>query len=123
MKSTKILVFAVMLTALLLLVSACVPKQPPVETPKAVYKPGTYEAVGKGFGGDITVTITVDEYKITDCKIVGEKESAAPGQLAIEAVAPQIVEANGPVDSYSGATYTSEGIFTALEDAMAQAKA
>ena len=33
------------------------------------YTPGTYSATDEGFGGDVTVTITVDENSITDVKI------------------------------------------------------
>ena len=40
-----------------------------------LYTPGTYSASAKGFGGDVTVTITVDEEKITDCKAEGPGET------------------------------------------------
>ncbi len=41
----------------------------------SLYTPGTYSASAKGFGGDVTVTITVDEEKITDCKAEGPGET------------------------------------------------
>ena len=36
---------------------------------EAAYTPGTYTATAAGFGGDVTVTVTVDESAITDVKV------------------------------------------------------
>ena len=37
---------------------------------KGTYTPGTYTAVGKGFGGDVEVTVTVDGSSITETELV-----------------------------------------------------
>lgn len=41
---------------------------PTAETPApaGIYTPGTYTATAKGFGGDIEVSVTVDENAIVD---------------------------------------------------------
>ena len=81
----------------------------------------TYSAASKGFGGDVTVTLTVENGKITACEIVGDKETAGIGSLAVENLPDMIVESNGQVDGVSGATITSSAILDALNKAMVAA--
>ena len=45
--------------------------------------PGTYEATAKGFGGDVTVSITVTADEITDVTVQGDAETPALGGVAI----------------------------------------
>lgn len=86
------------------------------------YTPGTYAATAKGFGGDVTVTVTVDADKITDVEIVGDAETMGIGTLAIEALPDAIVAANGETDVVAGATVTSVAVFSALNAALAEAR-
>ena len=87
------------------------------------YVPGTYEATEQGFGGDVTVAITVDETSITDVAITGEAETPTVGGLAIEQMGPAMVEAQSvEVDAYAGATFTSGAILAAAQAALAQAQ-
>lgn len=89
---------------------------------QAAYTPGAYTATAKGFGGDVAVTITVDEQGITQCQVVGDGETPAIGGVAIASLPAQIVAAGGTnVDATSGATVTSSAILTALGEALAQA--
>lgn len=88
----------------------------------AIYTPGTYAAATKGFGGDVSVTITVDESKITDVSIVGDSETVGIGGNAVEQMPAQILEAqSAEVDGVAGATVTSTAIRTALTAALNEA--
>ncbi len=86
-----------------------------------IYTPGTYTASGKGFGGEVTVSVTVDSNKLKDVKIVGDNETPAVGGLAVKSMVKGILEKGEKVDMVSGATITSTAIRTALSAALAQA--
>ncbi len=89
----------------------------------ATYKDGTYTASGKGIGGDVPVTVTIADGKISSVEVGDNGETPALGGQAIEQLPALIVEANGTagVDAYSGATITSKAIFSAVEDCLSQA--
>ena len=79
----------------------------------------TLTGVGKGFGGDITVTVTKEGDKIVKVEAVGEEETQGIGSTAIEELPAKIVEANSTeVEVISGATYTSEGLIYAVNNAL-----
>ena len=85
---------------------------------------GQYEDTAKGFGGDVTVTITVSESEITDVTIVGDAETPALGGVAIQTMPEEILKAQTPnVDVLSGATVTSNAIITAATKALEAAGA
>jgi len=87
------------------------------------YSPGTYSGSAKGFGGDVTVTITVDSQKITDVKIVGDKETEEVGGAAIKKLPDLILSAqSADIDGVSGATFTSSAVKTALKSALNEAE-
>ena len=72
-----------------------------------------------GFGGEVKVTVTVEDGVITDCVIEGDQETAGIGSQAIEQMPEKIVAANGvDVDGVAGATITSEAVLTALSNAL-----
>lgn len=82
----------------------------------------TFEGKAQGFGGDVTVTIDVNDGKITGCNIRGDHESTGIGSLAVENFPAQIIEKNGEnLDAQSGATVTSGAILRALENALVSA--
>jgi fumarate reductase flavoprotein subunit len=86
------------------------------------YKPGTYTAEGEGFHGPFSVSVTVDASKIVDIKIGETEETEGIGSRALEIIPKAVIEQQSlAVDGVSGATFTSEGLFTALEKALAQA--
>ena len=84
---------------------------------------GTYTASGKGIGGDVPVTVTVEGGKITAVEVGENSETQGIGSKAIEQLPAAIVEANGTdgVDAMAGATVTSKAIFSAVNDALANA--
>ena len=88
----------------------------------AAYTPGTYSATAPGFGGDVTVTVTVDESQITDVQIVGDKETVGIGGTAVQELPAVIMDAQGTdYDGWTGASFTSAAVKAALTEALAQA--
>jgi len=88
----------------------------------AGYVPGTYTATVKGFHGDVTVTVTVDEEKIVSITAEGPHETEGVGSRAIDQLPARIVEANSTkVDGISGATVTSNAIKRAVKEALQEA--
>ena len=84
----------------------------------------TASATAKGFGGDITVTLTVDTGKgrITDCQIVGDFETPGVGGRAVAEMPAQFIEAGSlEVDGVTGATVSSTAIKNAARIAYNQA--
>ena len=94
-------------------------------TPAGELKDGTYEAEGKGIGGKVPVTVAVEGGKVASVTVGENSETQGIGSKAVEQLPEAIVAANGTagVDGVSGATITSKAIFSAVEDAMAQASA
>ena len=86
------------------------------------YTDGIYYGSATGFGGTITVAVTIEDGVITSIEIVsapGETESYFSQALA---VIDAILSAQSPnVDAVSGATYSSNGIINAVKDALSQA--
>jgi len=79
---------------------------------------GDFTATAKGFGGDVSVTLTLTDSAITGCTAEGKDETEGVGSQAIAKMPGEIAE-NGSiaVDGVSGATITS----TAIKEAAAAA--
>lgn len=86
-------------------------------------KDGTYTATAQGFEkGDVKVTITVKDGKITDAEVDSSSQSKGYGADAAEGLAKEIVEAqSGDIDVVSGATATRDAVSEAVADCMKQA--
>ena len=112
--------YAVLFLALALILgaSACQKK----ETGEAIYTAGTYSASAQGYGGAVTVEITVDESKITVVKVSGDQETPGVGGAALEELGKQIKEKGADIDGVSGATMTSNGAKAAAAECIAKAK-
>ncbi|WP_133960278.1 FMN-binding protein, partial [Halanaerobium saccharolyticum] len=77
------------------------------------------EGVAKGFGGRVTVEVEVEDDTIISIKAFGDKETDGIGTPALEKIPNRIVEANSTdVDLISGATYTSEAVIYAVNNAL-----
>ena len=82
----------------------------------------TASATAEGFEGDVTVTVTVEDGKITDVVMEGAQETPDKGGVAMEALTAAILEQQTPlVDVYAGATITSKAAIAAATEALAQA--
>ena len=88
------------------------------------YRDGVYEGKAKGFNGDIIVSVTVSEGNITAIDVLDNKETPAYLEEA-KAVIPEIIAAGKTegVDAVSGATYSSEGIKRAVDNALEKSAA
>ncbi|UNC90903.1 FMN-binding protein [Candidatus Contubernalis alkaliaceticus] len=81
---------------------------------------GTYSGVGTGFGGDISIEVTVSGGKITSIEILDHSETAGLSDPAFAATPQDIIDAQDyEVDAVSGATMTSKGIMDAVFNALA----
>ena len=69
------------------------------------------------------MTVTVEGGKITAVEVGENSETQGIGSKAIEQLPDAIVAANGTdgVDAIAGATVTSKAIFSAVNDALANA--
>ena len=83
---------------------------------------GPLTGTANGFGGPITVSVTMDGDKITAVEIVSNSETPEIAGTALEQIPAAIVAANSAdVDIVSGATYTSNGIINAVKNALESA--
>lgn len=90
---------------------------------QAVYAAGTYTATAAGFGGDVTVSVTVDEQLILSVTAEGAGETEGVGSKALEQLPGEIVNAQSAgVDSISGCTISSEAVKSAAAAAIEQAR-
>ena len=79
---------------------------------------GDFTATAKGFGGDVSVTLTLTDGAITGCTAEGKEETQGVGSEAIAKMPGAIAESGSiAVDGVSGATITS----TAIKEAAAAA--
>lgn len=76
-----------------------------------------FTGTANGFGGTVTVTISVENGAITACAISAESETPSIGGQATKTLETTIVE-NGAAEVISGATMTSNAVSAALMDAM-----
>ena len=85
---------------------------------------GTYTSSAKGCLSDVEVTVTVSGGKVSEVAIDASGETPELGGAAAETLADALTKAgstNG-VDAVSGATLTSEAVFTAMNDCLSQAQ-
>lgn len=81
-----------------------------------------YTATEKGFGGDVTVTLTIENNEIVAAKAEGAGETEGVGSKAIENLPAAMVEQNSvKVDAVASATITSNAVLAAAEKALAEA--
>ena len=119
--------FAIVLAlSMVLSLAACGASQPAKEAPAAepdLYTAGTYSAVAQGFGGPVSVEVTVDAKSITDVKFAGMEETPEYGGMAIRNLPEVVLAAQGTeFDTVSSATYTTGAAKLALGAALDQAK-
>ena len=88
-----------------------------------VYKDGTYTGSAQGFGGAITVQVTLANDEITDIQVTGAPGEDSAYLSQAEGVISSIISAQSTdVDTVSGATFSSTGIINAVVDALGKAE-
>ncbi|RDU24040.1 FMN-binding protein [Anaerosacchariphilus polymeriproducens] len=94
------------------------------KTQAKIYKNGTYEGSGSGFRGGITkVNVTISDDRITDIEVVSYQDDKPYFERAYSSIVSSILESQSTdTDSVSGATFSSEGIKDAIDDALSKAQ-
>lgn len=88
-----------------------------------VYKDGSYTGTGKGRGGDMEVTVTITDGKISDIVVNSHAESSDIGAPALDKLIQNAIAANSAeIDGASGATMTSDGFRETVAQALAKAQ-
>lgn len=104
------------------------PEKPAQETSKAPvvqnkYKDGKFSGSAYGYDGNIYVTITINDDKITNIEATSDESDPWYFESCVQNVTSQIISSQSTnVDATSGATYSSEGIMAAVEQALNSAK-
>ena len=89
----------------------------------SLYADGTYTGEAQGYGGTVSVEVTIQDGTITDVAIVSAKQEDAAYFDAAKGVIDEILEAQTTeVDTVSGATFSSNGILHAVADALGKAE-
>lgn len=131
MKRERLTAVICVIAALALLLTACAGTAAPETTPEPSPAPAvnTYTAAAKGFGGDVSVTMTVTDGVITSTVFAGADETPGIGADAVakfnKALAgfegADVASADIGIDVVSGATVTSNAAKSALAQVMLEA--
>ena len=83
---------------------------------------GEFTSSAKGMGGDVTVTLTIEENHITDVVGEGKNETKGLGDKAVEKITAAMKEgATVDVETVSGATISSNATIEAAKAALTSA--
>jgi len=119
----KMLTITALLLSLLLILSGC--KSDPVDKEQTETDSGekiVLTSSAQGFAGEVEVTLTIEDGKLTSVTAKGENETPEIGGQALEILPIKMVEANSAdVDIVSGATMTSNAIIEAANKALKEA--
>lgn len=86
------------------------------------WKDGTYTGSGKGFGGNISVKVTVKDGKIKSIDVTSASGETASYFSKAKGIIPKMISKQTTnVDVASGATYSSNGIIKAVRNALSKA--
>jgi uncharacterized protein with FMN-binding domain len=90
--------------------------------PQEDYQDGLYLGTGEGYGGDITVRVTIRDGRIAKLGILSAEDETPAYFSRAKTLLTAIQAAQSTnVDVVSGATYSSEGILEAVNNALSQA--
>ena len=86
------------------------------------YKDGTYSGSASGFSGTLQVSVQISNDVITSVTVTSHNETQGFADRAIEEIPSKILSSQSTsVDVVSGATYTSNGIINAVNNALSKA--
>lgn len=95
---------------------------PTTSVPAGGYKDGTYQGSGTGFGGTITVQVTISGGKIAAIDILSASGETGSYFASAKGVISKMISGQTPnVDAVSGATYSSNGLIQAVQNALSKA--
>lgn len=82
----------------------------------------TYPAKGQGYGGEMNLSVVIENNAIADIVLGDHHETNVVIDRAFPVIRERILSAASPaVDAVTGATFTSNAVKAAVKDAMAQA--
>jgi len=84
-------------------------------------KDGTYSATCFGYAGDITVEIKVENGNVTDISLINYEDEADYKHYSEEITAKLIQDPLADVDTISGATFSTQAVIDAYNEALKQA--
>ena len=93
------------------------------ETPAVEETLAANEYIGEaeGFGGTIKVKVTMDGDKIANIEVLSHGETAGISDPAFNTIPQAIIDAQSTeVDVVANATYTSNGLMAAVNDALSK---
>lgn len=97
--------------------------EPEVPTDAFPYPDGIYTGIGEGYGGDIAVTIVIQDKTMKAILVTSHENEDDTFFNRAKAVADHIVKNQSvAVDTISGATYSSRGIIEGVNNALEEAK-
>ena len=86
-----------------------------------LFPDGTYTGTGKGFRGDINVTVNVGSGVITDITVnLYQDDKDFFSRAQSEIIAAVLQTQSTDVDTVSGATFSSTGLIAAIKDALGE---
>ncbi|MDO5150918.1 MAG: FMN-binding protein [Oscillospiraceae bacterium] len=93
------------------------------QEPVYIYKNGTYSASAYGYDGEIHVSVTIENDVITSITGYSDESDTWYYESAQGSVISQIIASQSTsVDAYSGATYSSNAIMSAVQSALDSAR-
>ena len=100
-----------------------VTEEPVNESGQSEYKDGTYTGTGTGYSGKLTVQVTIKDGAISEIEITDTTDDKAYLSMATDVIDSIIEEQKTEgVDTVSGATYSSQGILEAVENALTESR-
>ena len=101
--------------------SPAVESESVADTTSTVAANGVFEGKAGGYGGEVSVLLTVEDGKMTDLRLLDNHETAPVVNRAFPILKDRILEEQTPVvDSVSSATFTSFAVKAAVADAASQ---
>ncbi|MFI3114857.1 MAG: FMN-binding protein, partial [Clostridia bacterium] len=92
------------------------------DTPPGVFTDGTYEGTGTGFGGELTLSVTVSNGNIASIQILSHAETEGISDPAFATIPQSIIDSQSTsVDVASSASVTSNAIMEAVASALESA--
>lgn len=86
------------------------------------YNDGTYSGTGNGYEGPITLSVTVEDDRITWIEVTDNIEDPEFFTPALEVIGDVINAQHTNMDAVSGSTYSSYGLLDAIDDALSKAR-
>lgn len=85
---------------------------------------GVYRGAAQSIGGYVELQVTVENGQIASVEVLVNNETDGVGKVAVPLLAQAIAEAGGidGVDGVAGATVSSNAVFGAVSDCLAQAR-